>query len=150
MPTKLNLSLPPELENERTHYHSLIVSSLNHVVFWFGDVGFTVDPDEIITDAVVYNDTDLLRSGMAEVFGIPLDQIIKTFCGTVHDKTLSILSIEKYESIYKTLYPDYQWNEDCYKKLAIHELAHKAHALIATILSHLCIDGEASGRLYPR
>ncbi|MCK4352298.1 hypothetical protein KAW65_02705 [candidate division WOR-3 bacterium] len=128
---KLNLSLPSEIEDKRAYYHNLIGSSLNYVISWFKNIGFAVTLDEIITNAAVFNDNDFLRNKMAEVFGIPLNQIIKTFCGTVHNKTLYILSIKKYEAIYKTLYPDYQWNTDCYKKLIIHELAHKAHALTA-------------------
>ena len=128
----ITVELPASLEGHRAEYERLITSSRDEVLAWFAKSGLPMEAADLIDRAVVYLDTESLRRGVAKVFGDDPQKIPDTFSGTVNGKTLYVASEEAFHPIWTKLYPDWPWSRRSYRSLIVHELAHRAHAYVAS------------------
>lgn len=128
------LQLPPSLENERPSYTREIRIATERVVRWFRGHGFILNETDLIHTAIVFKDQQQAKRRMSARYKISPDKIPDGFSGTVDGKTLYLLPRADFKKIYQRLYPDHGWGSWTYRQLATHELAHRAHALIATRL----------------
>jgi hypothetical protein len=88
----------------------------------------------LIQTAVVFEDQQQAKRRMAARYKISPDKIPDGFSGTVDGRTLYLVPRADFKKIYKRLYAGRGWEPGSYMQLATHELAHRAHALIAARL----------------
>jgi hypothetical protein len=131
----VQLLLPPALEPERADLLKAIDQAVAEVVAWFAAAGFRLDPSELIDTAIVYRSSGIARRACAEHWSLKLEDIPETFAGTVDGKTLLLVSPDAFLPIWMRLYPNWPYDEESYPSLIRHELAHRAHALIAVSLT---------------
>jgi len=128
----LELRLAPSLEDRRETYQREIQAATSQVTIWFAQQGFAVPEDALIGTAIVFDDREAARAEVAKRFDIDPASIPSSFSGTVAGGALYVVSRELYRATYTTLYPDWPWVDENYRGLIAHELAHRAHSLIAT------------------
>jgi hypothetical protein len=129
----IEIILPASLEAQRNFYSNEIDSASLQVVEWFNSNGFTDVPRALIRKAIVFDTRETARSAVAAAFGTDTGNVPATFSGTVNDSTLYVVSPEIYKEIWVKLYPGWQWSHDTYRSLLVHELTHRAHALVCRV-----------------
>lgn len=127
----LDLRLAPSLEKDRDSYRQTIETSTSQVTSWFAQQGYTLPEDAWIGAAIVFDDQEAARIAVASHFGVDPTSIPASFSGTVDGDTLYVVSRKLYRATYTSLYPEWPWTDESYGRLVTHELAHRAHALIA-------------------
>jgi|GEM_PF-2046645 len=125
------IHLPENLENQRHFFSREIKLALDSTVAWFENNGFKIEKGDVIDSAYVFETAESARIHCAKHFGIEKKNIPHTFSGTIDQKTLFLVTSEAYEKIFKELYSEEYWSMNEYRKLIIHELAHRVHAIIA-------------------
>jgi hypothetical protein len=128
---EITIHLPEALENQRHFLSREIKLALDSTIAWFENNGFKIGKGDIIDSAYVFETAESARIHCAKHFGIEKKNIPHTFSGTTDQKTLFIVTSEAYEKIFKELYSEEYWSMNEYRKLIIHELAHRVHAIIA-------------------
>ena len=133
-PPPLRLDLPKELESHRETYQREVSAALDHVLGWFARHGFPRKRAGIVDHVVVFRDRRQMKQRLARRFKISPAKIPDTFGGTVDKRTLLVVREEMFKDNYTGLYPKLKWDGGTYRRLMIHELAHRVHAMIATEL----------------
>ncbi len=133
-PAPLRLDLPRDLEPRRQAYKREVTAALDHVLGWFARHGFARSRTGIVDQIVVFRDRRQMKQRLARRFKLTPDKIPDTFGGTVDKKTLLVVREEMFKDAYTKLYPKMKWDSGTYRRLMIHELAHRVHAMIATEL----------------
>jgi hypothetical protein len=93
--------------------------------------GFEVTPDRLVNSVVMLDGSAKSMERFAVEVGAPPEAIPPTFAGTVVGETLYLVTEERYREIWRQLYGERQWTEASHRQLAVHELAHRAHELVA-------------------
>lgn len=125
------LHLPAPLESERASYTADISASVDHVIAWFSERGFVLHRDDLVQTAIVFDDLGRARSELAKHFGVEASTVPDSFCGTVDQKILFVVSRDLYKGTYTRLYPEWPWTDQEYQGLIRHEVTHQAHSFIA-------------------
>jgi class 3 adenylate cyclase len=120
----------PVEEPQRAQYEADISWALGEVTGWFLDQGFQLPAGPVVKEIVVLGDTAEARRAVAARAGVPEGQVPDTFSGTVDGETLLVVSREGYAATFQRMYPQEVWSEGEYRRLAAHELAHRAHELV--------------------
>lgn len=123
--------LPAALEPQRAQYEADAAGALGDVASWFSEQGLQLPAGLLVREIVVLGDTAEARRAVAARAGVPESQVPDSFSGTVDGETLLLVSREAYAATFQQMYPQERWNEGEYRRLAAHELAHRAHELIA-------------------
>ena len=122
--------LPAALELQRAQYEANVAWALGEVTSWFSDQGLQLPAGPVVKEIVVLGDTAEARRAVAARAGVPESQVPDSFSGTVDGETLLLVSREAYAATFQRMYPQEVWSEGEYRRLAAHELAHRAHELI--------------------
>jgi hypothetical protein len=130
-PGALRWQLPPSLEGQRGDYEHDVSGALEEVARFFRASGFEVASGDLIDSVIVFSDPAAAREHFAKTLGTSPGRIPATFAGTVHKRTLFLVSRESYKEIWERTYPDWPWTGGTYHGLVVHELAHRAHESIA-------------------
>jgi len=131
--TAVNISiiLPPSLEPRRAGLTAEVNAAVDSATSFFARHGFNINADSVIDSACIFATVESARSHCATRFAVPEATIPKTFSGTVNGHVLLAVAPDVYRAIFTKLYGARQWSENEYRKLLVHELAHRIHALIA-------------------
>jgi hypothetical protein len=122
--------LAPALEVERSSYESDVLEAIAEVANFFSSSGFGL-PEQRVIDSVLVFDTPLAaREYLSKELGASLDAIPETFAGTVAENRLFLVSRDSYRQIWQQLYPQWPWSERTYRRLIVHEIAHRMHEVI--------------------
>lgn len=125
------LEMPAPLEAERAAYEAEVAKALADVRECFRSAGLQ-GPGRRPVDAVtVFASSGAARTALAGAYGVAVDSIPETFSGTVVENRLFLVSRPAYEEIWRSLYPEWPWEDRSYHALIVHELAHRAHELWA-------------------
>ena len=130
----LRLELPADLEPRRQAFEHEVEAARDHVLRWFARHGFARERAGIVDQVVVFGDRQQMKRRLAKRFKMSPDKIPDTFGGTVDGKTLLLVKEEMFKKNYAALYPRLKWDAGTYRRIMIHELAHRVHAMIATEL----------------
>lgn len=125
------MELPASLEQHRLSYEREVRTSLQDVEACFQSWGAPVDSAGLINSSIFFESTSAARGHLAEVFEIPVSDTPDTFAGTVVDGRLFVVSRPQYKATWLALYPEWPWSDDAYHQLIVHELAHRAHEVVA-------------------
>jgi hypothetical protein len=128
---EITINLPETLEYQRNFLSREIKLALDFTVTWFENNGFKIEKGGVIDSAYVFETVESARIHCANHFRIEKKNIPNTFSGTIDQKTLFVVTSETYEKIFNGLYDEKYWSMNEYRKLIIHELAHRVHAIIA-------------------
>jgi hypothetical protein len=126
-----SIQLAAKLEGERTAYEREITGALDDVVAFFQEAGSDLGTEGLIDSVIVFGGTAEAKKYLAKAFGVAPEDLPATFSGTVIGRTLFLISREAYQGTWKQLYTDWPWTSETYHGLIVHELAHRAHELIA-------------------
>ncbi|HVE82857.1 MAG TPA: hypothetical protein VND93_08405 [Myxococcales bacterium] len=130
------LTLPPELEPQRARYQADIDAALEDVTRWFSEQEVQTPAGPLVREVVVLGgDAAAVRRAFAERFGMSEAQVPDGFSGTTDGAVLFLVSRETYQATFRRLYPKETWAEGEYRRLATHEVAHRAHELAAVSLT---------------
>jgi hypothetical protein len=97
---------------------------------FFRAAGYAVAPESLLDSVVVVRWAPDAAERLARRFGVMPGDIPPTFAGTVAGHTLVLVDHDRYRTIWNQLYPDWQWTDDEYRRLMVHELTHRAHEAI--------------------
>ena len=111
-------------------YAPLVEAALGDVAGWFRSSGLVVEPKELIDAVVVLDGSTEARAGVAAALGVSAADLTPTFAGTVVGRTLYLVTEERYRQVWAERYPDWKPPADAYRRLIVHELAHRAHEAI--------------------
>jgi hypothetical protein len=85
----------------------------------------------LLDSVTVFETTDAARQHLTAAVALPLAEIPATFAGTVVEGRMFIVAPTAYEATWRTLYPTWPWSDREYHRLIVHEVAHRAHELVA-------------------
>jgi hypothetical protein len=125
------LELPPSLEGDRSRYEGEIAAGLDRVAGFFRSADLDLAGARLIDSAIVFESTAKAREYLATQSGTPLESIPETFAGTVDGQWLFLVSRESYRETWRALYSEWPWTDTAYRQLIVHELAHRAHEVVA-------------------
>jgi len=129
--TAPRLVLPAALESQRAQYEADVAWALGAVTGWFSEQGLQLPAGPVVKEVVVLGDTAEARRAVAARAGVPESQVPDSFSGTVDGEALLLVGREAYAATFQRMYPQELWSEGEYRRLAAHELAHRAHELVA-------------------
>lgn len=127
----LRMELPASLADERGAYEREVLAALKDVSRFFRSAGLDGIGGKVIGAVRIFESATAARETMAKEAGVPLEALPETFSGTVDGERLFLVSRESYRRIWGKLYPDWPWTEKTYHQLIVHELAHRAHEMLA-------------------
>jgi hypothetical protein len=130
----VSIILPPSLELRRSELTAEVNAAIDSAASFFARHGFSINADSVIDSAYIFATVAAARTHCAARFGVPEASVPKTFGGTVNGHILLAVAPAAYKAIFSKLYGAKKWSEDEYRKLLVHELAHRIHALIAVDL----------------
>lgn len=126
-PAAARVTLPSALEAQRAAYEAEVAGALEDVTAWFTREGLPLPQGPVVKEVVVLGGAEEARRAIATRAGVPESQIPDGFSGTVDGDTLLIVDHEAYAATFHRLYPEEAWGEGEYRRLAAHEVAHRAH-----------------------
>jgi len=129
---RVRLALPASLEPERAAYEADVTAATERVEAFFRSAGLDVPPGGLIDSATVFETTDAARAYLASEAGIPVESVPATFSGTVEGRLMFLVSRSAYHRTWDALYREWRWTEAEYRRLIVHELAHRAHEAVVT------------------
>jgi hypothetical protein len=129
-PAATRVTLPAALEGQRSTYEAEVAGALEDVATWFTREELPLPSGPIVKEVVVLGGAEEARKAVAKRAGVAEDQIPDGFSGTVDGDTLLLVDHGGYEAIFRRLYPDEAFGEGEYRRLAAHEVAHRAHELV--------------------
>lgn len=127
---RLQFELPTSAADVRDAYARDVGSALVAVSAFFRAAGYAVAPESLLDSVVVVRWAPDAAERLARRFGVMPGDIPPTFAGTVAGHTLVLVDHDRYRTIWNQLYPDWQWTDDEYRRLMVHELTHRAHEAI--------------------
>ena len=107
---------------------------------WFQEQGLGAPPVTMVRDVVVLGSVAEARRAVAVRAKVAEDQVPDSFSGTTDEDTFLVVSREAYAETFQRLYPEVPWTDGEYRRLLAHELAHRAHELVA-----ISLTGSAEG-----
>ena len=125
------VTLPASLEKQRSAYERDIASALTQAAGCFESWGVARPDQPFIARVQLFESSAEARAHLAKTFGVSPDDIPASFAGTVDGTTLYLVGRDAYRTIWKQTYPDQPWSEKEYRRLVVHEAAHRVHEAIA-------------------
>lgn len=131
-PFALRVELPPALEAQRADFERQLYRQIQAVAGWFRQAGIDVAADTLIDRVIVLADRPAVEAELSARFKLAKGKVPINFSGTVHQKTLLLITPNAFQRNYTRLYsPGYRFSPQAYWQLVRHEVAHRAHALFA-------------------